>query len=133
MSSQASVDERRAFADRFSKTLLACGFTSSPTDVTREFNVRWPTQAVTVHAARKWLKGEAIPSQDKLLLLAAWLRVNAAWLRYGSAELENAPPEADIDMSALAEDLKRLPIGWRSEVHEFIHMLIRAQRRLGKP
>jgi hypothetical protein len=41
---------------------------------------------VTSHAARKWLIGEAVPTQEKILILARWLNVPAAWLRFGDAD-----------------------------------------------
>ena len=37
---------------------------------------------ITVHAARKWLVGDAIPTQDKMRALAQWLAVPADWLRF---------------------------------------------------
>lgn len=36
-------------------------------------------------AARKWLKGEAIPTQDKIHILARWIGVSPQWLRFGEA------------------------------------------------
>jgi transcriptional regulator with XRE-family HTH domain len=41
---------------------------------------------VTVHAARKWLQGESIPTQEKLRALAGWLDVPADWLRFGNGD-----------------------------------------------
>lgn len=38
---------------------------------------------VTTLAARKWLMGEAMPTQDRIQLLAEWLNVSASWLRFG--------------------------------------------------
>ncbi len=35
------------------------------------------------HTGRKWLLGEAIPTQEKLIVLAAMLGVQPDWLRYG--------------------------------------------------
>jgi transcriptional regulator with XRE-family HTH domain len=49
---------------------------------------------VTVHAARKWLLGEAIPTQDKLQALAAWLGVEPNWLRFGVGSGEGIAPAA---------------------------------------
>ena len=36
-----------------------------------------------MHACRKWLLGEAIPTQEKLVVLADMLGVTAEWLRFG--------------------------------------------------
>jgi len=38
-----------------------------------------------LQAVRRWLRGEAIPSQDKLQVLAEWLRVEPQVLRFGEA------------------------------------------------
>lgn len=45
---------------------------------------------MTVHAARKWLQGESIPTQEKLRALASWLDVPADWLRFGNAAEQRA-------------------------------------------
>lgn len=46
----------------------------------------YPDEPVSVQAVRRWLEGSAIPSQDKLVVLARWLRVAPDWLRYGERE-----------------------------------------------
>ena len=76
-------DERKAFADRLVSTLRTAGHDPSPTKLSREFNVRFPMNPVTVHAARKWLIGESIPTQPKLRAIADWLGVTPDWLRFG--------------------------------------------------
>ena len=48
--------------------------------------MRFNGHPVTVHAARKWLQGESIPTQEKLRALAAWLDVPADWLRFGNGD-----------------------------------------------
>ena len=58
--------------------------TESPTQVARDFRDFYPSGRISVHAVRKWLNGEAIPSHDKLLVLAGWLSVSPEWLRFGT-------------------------------------------------
>ena len=41
---------------------------------------------ITVHAARKWLMGEAIPTQDKMRDYLSALLVPIEWLRFGGDE-----------------------------------------------
>jgi len=66
-----SLEERLAFSERLRQALSNCNYSPrSPTELAREFNLRFKGQAVTVHAARKWLHGESIPTQDKLRALA---------------------------------------------------------------
>lgn len=81
-----TISERDAFSQRLAKALKDAKVEiGSPTIFAREFNRRYTGKPVSVHAARKWLMGESIPTQDKLRLLAAWLGVSAEWLRYGEA------------------------------------------------
>jgi transcriptional regulator with XRE-family HTH domain len=79
-----SISERDAFSQRLAKALKEAKIeVGSPTVFAREFNRRYTGKPVSTHAARKWLMGESIPTQDKLRLLAAWLGVSAEWLRFG--------------------------------------------------
>ena len=59
------------------------GYTVRPVVLEREFNQRYWGRPVTVQAVRRWLRGEAIPSQDKMQVLAEWLNVEPHVLRYG--------------------------------------------------
>ena len=79
-----TISERDAFSQRLAKALKDAKVdVASPTIFAREFNRRYTGKPVSIHAARKWLMGESIPTQDKLRLLAAWLGVSAEWLRFG--------------------------------------------------
>jgi hypothetical protein len=75
--------ERTQFAKRVQAALVARGMPASPTELQRAFNARNPKLAITVHAARKWLIGESIPTQARLRELAAVLQVSPIWLRFG--------------------------------------------------
>ena len=84
-----STQERLLFSERLQQALRHAEYSpDSPTQLAREFNVRFAGNPVTVHAARKWLQGESIPTQEKLRALASWLDVPADWLRFGSVESE---------------------------------------------
>ena len=66
---------------------------------------------VTPHAVRKWLIGEAIPTQEKILVLAKWLNVSAAWLRFGDTVTEELPESAqdvEIDETAIYREVLEL-------------------------
>jgi hypothetical protein len=122
--------ERTDFSLRLRETLLSAhGLPPSPTVVAREFNFRFVGKPITVHAARKWLVGDAIPTQDKLRALARWLDVSIDWLRFGSqagsAPTEGvsphwvaATPEADLMRLFLT-----LPHRERILAKDFIEML----------
>ena len=88
-----SLKERLAFSERLQQALISAGYSpSSPTQLAREFNQRFSDQSVTVHAARKWLHGESIPTQNKLRSLAGWLDVPAEWLRFGDERTGEGRP-----------------------------------------
>lgn len=89
MDSQLASNDRVDFRDRLLLALERAGVAASPTILAREFNVRADGAAVTVHAARKWLVGEAYPTQARLTVLSRWLAVSAQWLRFGEG-----PPES---------------------------------------
>lgn len=65
--------------------MRAAGYAVRPVVLEREFNARYWGHPVTLQAVRRWLIGEAIPSQDKLQVLAEWLKIEPEILRYGSA------------------------------------------------
>jgi transcriptional regulator with XRE-family HTH domain len=84
---QGADQERMEFSNRLREALQKAHYApDSPTQLAREFNLRHENRPITIHAARKWLVGESIPTQEKLRLLADWLRVSAEWLRFGGPE-----------------------------------------------
>ncbi len=86
-----ATQERLEFSERLQQALRNAEYSpNSPTQLAREFNVRFAGHPVTVHAARKWLQGESIPTQEKLRALASWLDVPADWLRFGNAVEQRA-------------------------------------------
>lgn len=75
--------QQALFSERLIWALEVLGVRPSPTIVQRKYNSRSNQPPVTTHAARKWLMGEAIPTQDRIQVLAEWLNVSASWLRFG--------------------------------------------------
>lgn len=65
--SQAKIE----FAKRLQEALARAGVPAKPAVIEREFNQRYWGKPVTLHAARYWLRGESIPTHDKVLCLAA--------------------------------------------------------------
>ena len=124
--------ERTSFANRLAKALKRAGKADSgPTALQREFNIR-SASPITIHSARKWLVGEAIPTQEKLRTLAEWLQVSPDWLRYGEA------PDNNADFNALGgliehevrslTDFRRLTESNRTIVTELIRVLLKSQK-----
>jgi transcriptional regulator with XRE-family HTH domain len=127
--------EREEFSERLQLALRNADYSpDGPTQLAREFNVRFSGRPITVHAARKWLVGEAIPTQEKLRTLAQWLGVPAEWLRFGTetnlsahtAELSTRFESADLKLIA---DLQHLDERGRTLAREFIRMLVRLSRQ----
>ena len=128
-----SSNEREKFSARLQQALKDAHYSpDSPTRLAREFNMRFDGRPITVHAARKWLVGEAIPTQEKLRMIAQWLGVPAEWLRFGGAEtvaphgdgVNGAPRFESADVKLIA-DLQRLDEHHRQIAREFIRLLVK--------
>jgi transcriptional regulator with XRE-family HTH domain len=53
------------------------------TDLANRFNLRYQGDPVSAQTTHKWLTGRSIPTNEKLVLLAEWLKVDLHWLHYG--------------------------------------------------
>lgn len=137
MDSKISHDERIFFSDRLKSSLLAAHLPITPTALMRAFNLRADGLSVTSHGARKWLKGEAIPTHEKILILARWLGVHASWLRYGDAENGDLPvsviPEGLLSTAdlALIKDITSLPESTQEIVRQIVDAFVRNHRSVG--
>lgn len=128
-----NCNEREQFSQRLQALLRDAHYSpDSPTELAREFNIRFPGRPVTVHAARKWLVGEAIPTQDKLRTLADWLMVPIDWLRFGAdvmrKEVPNPAAQANSGDLKLIADMQLLDEPHRQIVREVVRILIRTTR-----
>ncbi len=80
------TSEAGLFAQRLREAMLSAGLKVSPTVLSHEFNLRYWGRGISVHAARNWLMGKSLPMQDKLIVLADCLKVNASELRFGVSD-----------------------------------------------
>jgi hypothetical protein len=71
------------FAKRLRDAMQAAGYDPKPAVLEREFNLRYLGHPMTLHGVRRWLLGESLPKQDKVEVLAEWLRIPPQQLRYG--------------------------------------------------
>jgi hypothetical protein len=108
--------ERTAFAQRLNAALAAADVPASATVVQREFNIRNPQQPVTIHAARKWITGESIPSQQRLQILSAWLKVKPNWLRFGDDSEDMGGNATTVDEQMLLGSYRRLSVRERKKL-----------------
>ena len=113
---QPALTEPQAFAQRLNAALVAAGVAVSPTTVQRKFNSLTPDKPVTVHAVRKWIMGESIPTQDRVRVLAAWLGVSPNWLRFGEAVAKGDSPTPSAEEYVLLRSFRRLGAQERRQI-----------------
>lgn len=94
--------ETEAFARRLKKALDSSGVRISPTVVANQFNLLYWGRSITPHTARNWLLGKAIPTQDKLRVLADWLQVSPDELRFGRSGGPVMAAEDSTDPASLS-------------------------------
>ena len=112
MNSKIATEERQHFSDRLQSVLRKAGVPVRPAVVAREFNLRADGATITTHAARKWLMGDAIPTHERMVILAGWLGVHASWLLYGDADngaYQSTKPALGTEELILLKDYRRLP------------------------
>ena len=78
------MSEKSEFAQRLIAAIGAAGYEARPSVIEKQFNSRYWGRPVTFQAVRRWLRGDSIPAQDKLVVLAEWLDVDPQMLRYGA-------------------------------------------------
>ncbi len=78
------MDNKLEFAQRLRDAMVAAGLEPRPGVLLNLFNTHYWGRSVTFQAVSRWLKGEAIPAQDKLVVLAGLLKVEPEVLRFGS-------------------------------------------------
>lgn len=79
---------QKEFGERLRAALTQAGYEPKASVLEREFNLRYDGKGMSLHGVRRWLEGETIPSDDKLRVLAKWLKVEPQVLRYGSTPKE---------------------------------------------
>lgn len=119
--------QKTQFAVNLKSALLAKGYEARAAVVEREFNLRHFGKPVTLHAAGKWLRGEAIPRHDKIMTLAKWLEIQPDELVYGlEIKKETAKSRARWEESIgyqereIFEAFLNLPAPQRKVVREVI-------------
>jgi transcriptional regulator with XRE-family HTH domain len=105
---QLARKQQALFSKRLIWALEVLGITPSPTILQREYNSISNQPAITIHAARKWLMGEAIPTQGRIQILAEWLNVSPSWLRFGEQEPENKTTDMTAQEWRLVKGFRRL-------------------------
>lgn len=120
---------REGFAIRLRKALHAAGYPHARlSEVTRQYNAR-SSQAVSLHAVRKWLSAETLPRQQHIASLAAWLNCNPNWLRDGSGETAaTSNDDAKHEAVVMLTDVALLNSYEKTLVRELGNMLLKKSR-----
>ena len=79
------MDQKLEFAERLQAAMQAAGLEPRPEVLLHLFNAHYWGRSVTFQAVSRWLRGESIPGQDKLIVLAEILKVEPEVLRFGDA------------------------------------------------
>ena len=106
--------ENDAFTKRLILALNNIGYeVKNINRITIDINKLFNEKSITSHAVRKWLSGQTIPIQSRLLRLADWLGVSPSWLRFGEGGMHQIPSEhihqsSDNQFSLLFAKIKSL-------------------------
>lgn len=79
------MNEKIEFSNRLRDAMTQAGYAASPSVLEHEFNLRWHGRSISNQAAWGWINSRAIPTQDKVQVLAEWLKVEPQVLRFGEA------------------------------------------------
>lgn len=127
MNSKLATDERQHFSNRLKDQLRKAGIPPRASVVAAEFNLRAGGASVTAYAVRKWLIGDAIPTHERMLILANWLGVHASWLQYGDPDngafnlQRESMPKTEL---MLISDYRKLPPSGQKIVREMLTVLL---------
>lgn len=77
-------NEKALFAQRLIAAMQAQGYKPEAAVLEREFNSRYYGESMTLQGVRKWLLGASIPSTDKIITLAKWLKIPPEELTFGT-------------------------------------------------
>lgn len=105
------------FSDRLILSMQLAGYEPKPAVLEREFNLRYWGKSVTLQGVRRWLRGEAVPADDKLEVLAQWLKVDKHYLRFGEVAAKSMREQAvqlesrmSVEERGLVELFLKLPL-----------------------
>lgn len=124
-------DEHRDFSRRLTEAMRAKGYEPKPGVLHKLFNSHYRGRSVAFSTASKWLRGMALPEQDKLQVLADLFGVEPHVLRFGrtakGSRIEEASAAWHAGMGAqdrqAVQALLALPPTKRRLVRELIQVL----------
>ena len=118
---------KNMFANRLRDAMKAAGYEPKPAVLERELNTRYWGKPMTLHGVRRWLRGETLPTHEKLLVLAEWLGVPPQQLNFGDEiqrKVEQRRSRWDSGIGYQDRDIfeafLKLPIPQRKLIREVI-------------
>ncbi|MCW4150128.1 transcriptional regulator [Halomonas janggokensis] len=134
------MNEKQMFAERLKNAMQAAGYDVRSSVLEREFNLRYWGKPITYQAVRRWLRGDSIPSQEKLQVLAHWLAIDPHQLRYGAGgQASIKEPSGVWETSSSNEErrllalYRRLPSEQRKVVLEVMDTFAKAYSTTDSP
>lgn len=128
------MNDKAAFAERLAAAMRRAGLEPRASVLEKEFNTRYWGRALTYQAVARWLKGEAIPSQEKLEVLAEMLAIEPQVLRYGEGVVRRVRERQQMWMDGIApaereliEAFMKLPSEKRKILREVILAFVAAE------
>lgn len=129
------MNEKIEFSERLKRALLASGYQARPSVLEKGFNSRYWGKSVSKQAVTRWLKGEAIPSQEKIQVLSDWLGVDPYALRFGDEALESIRKKRKVWEDAplfeereAIESFLNLPIEQKKIIVSTIEIFMKANK-----
>ncbi|WP_106419580.1 transcriptional regulator [Salinicola tamaricis] len=125
------MDEKILFAERLKAALAAAGYEPRPSVLEREFNLRYWGAPMTFQGVRRWLRGESVPAQEKLQVLAGWLGLEPHYLRYGERTVGGSEPTWAIAVGGEEDEVLRVYRGLPDEQRQLLRQVILTFARAG--
>ena len=124
---------RKEFARRLTKAMQDAGYDPRPAVLEREFNLHYFGKPMTLHGVRHWLRGETIPTHDKIIALAKWLRIPPEQLSFGLEINESIAEQRKrwdegigYQEREIIEAFLSLPVPQRRVLREVIEAFVKA-------
>lgn len=132
------MNEKIDFSKRLRDAMVKAGYAASPSVLEHEFNLRWYGRSISNQAAWGWLNNRSIPTQEKLQVLAEWLKVEPQVLRFGEAvrnSVQQHKKRWDEGVGYLEREtfdtFMKLPAPQRKVVREVIQAFAKAYQTEG--
>jgi transcriptional regulator with XRE-family HTH domain len=84
------MNAKDEFSARLRAAMTAAGMEISGTELERAFNRKWSKDPISVQAAWNWINGKTVPRNDKLQVLAKFLKIDPSALFYGTGQALSA-------------------------------------------